>query len=79
MKNEVVIGIDDTECYMRLNAAAYNINRLSTYYTKIKLIKNQQKNTTIMIMKLMQTLQGSRKMCLQKAFGSLVLYQHSNE
>ncbi len=28
MEDEIVIGIEDTECYMTLNAVAYNINRL---------------------------------------------------
>ena len=55
MENEVVIGIEDTECYMTLNAVAYNINRLYKLLYENQINNEKTEECDNKIMELMQT------------------------
>ena len=55
MEDEVVIGIEDTECYMTLNAVAYNINQLYNLLYDKKITEEETSNYNNNLMELNQT------------------------
>ncbi len=54
MEDEIVIGTEDTECYMTLNAVAYNINGLYNLLYDKKLKEEQTPNYNNNLMELNQ-------------------------